>query len=287
MNPEPYRHSGQAPIAGLMLAMLVTIMGAIPLGIAYAFLLVWIPIVQLNLLATAGLGGAIGGVAGMCARFGKVRNGAIVPFFSLIGATAALWAAWVFDAKARFGAADMPLLLNPILLVQYVSEFYTNGFWTMGKNDQPVSGIFLLICWLAEAGAVLVTSFLVSRGIVGALPFCETCDQWTKRVEAFCRFRCPAEDTVVMQQIKDGDLSELFDLETCLGDKDRSLKLDVWRCPTCEDSSYVTINNVRLVKNKKGEVTTQLMPLVTFGQLTPEEMQELQSIRDSVIADES
>ena len=163
MIPEPYRHSGQAPIFGLMLAMLVTVVGAILLGIAYAFLLIWIPIVQLNALATAALGGAIGGVAGICARFGKVRNGAIIPFFSLIGATLALWVAWVFDAKARFGIAEMPLLLNPMLPPQYVGDFYTEGFWTMGRNDKPVSGVFLLVVWLTEAGAVIATSFLTSR----------------------------------------------------------------------------------------------------------------------------
>ena len=56
MNPEPYRHSGQAPPSGLMLAMVVTIICSLALGVAYAFAVSWIPIVQASVLATGALG---------------------------------------------------------------------------------------------------------------------------------------------------------------------------------------------------------------------------------------
>jgi hypothetical protein len=113
------------------------------------------------------------------------------------------------------------------------------------------------------------------------LPFCESCDQWTKKTEGFCQFLIPSEGATTLQQVRDGDLSSLNGLETCVGNQDGSLRLDLYRCSNCEDSSYVTINTVQLTTNKKGEVSTTIQPIVTHGKLTPEELQQLQAIRES------
>lgn len=282
MVPESYRHSGQAPLGGLMLAMIATIFGSLVLGVAYSFAVCWIPIVQLSAFATLALGGGIGAIAGICARGGKIRNGAVIPFFSVIGASLALWISWVFDAKARFGMSEAPLLLDPRILLAYMTDFYEQGFWSMGQNGKPVSGIPLLIVWAIEAGALLALSFIAARIIIGSLPFCEACDQWTRKSEAFCQFLVPSEDTMIVPQIQSGDLSSLTQLQRCDGTRDGSLKLDVFRCSGCEDSSYVTINSVRVTVNKKNEAQTKLQPIVTLGKLTPEEMQHLQAIRDGL-----
>ncbi len=283
MIPESYRHSGQAPIGGLILSMGATIVCSLILGVVYAFAVSWIPVVQLSAIATCALGGAIGGIAGMCARLGKTRNGAVIPFFSVMGAGVALWMSWVFDAKARFGMDEGPLLLDPGALMGYVQLFYNEGFWSMGKGGgATVSGIPLLIIWVIEGGTILGISFVVARSIIGAIPFCEACDQWTTKTEAFCRFRLPEDFSPMLQQIKEGDLSSLNPLEVCIGDTDRSLRVDVCRCSNCEESTYATINSVRVSVNGKGETSVQLVPVVTQGKVSPEEFRQLQTIRESV-----
>lgn len=280
MIPEPYRHSGQAPLGGLAISMTVTMVVSLILGVIYAFVCSWIPIVQLSLLATAAFGAAIGGVAGQCARLGKIRNGAIIPFFSVVGAMLGLWTAWVFDAKARFGVTEFPLLINPAWLLSYVKEFYEVGFWTMGRNGGSVKGLFLLSIWGAETLTILGLSFVTARTIIGSLPFCESCEEWTKKSESFCRFDLPPDDAEVLQHLREGDLSVLRDLTKCVGDKDHSLKLDLCKCGSCEDASYLTIDVLHVTVNKKGETALKLIPIVTNGKLDPDEMVQLQAIRD-------
>jgi hypothetical protein len=285
MLPESYRHSGQAPIGGLVISMIGTIVCSLILGVVYAFAVSWIPVVQLSLLATLGFGAAIGGIAGIGARVGKIRNSAVIPFFSVIGAVLGLWMAWVFDAKARFGISEFPLLINPAMLLGYLKQFHEVGFWSMGKDGHAVSGIFLLIIWATEALVIIGLSFVVARTIVGSLPFCETCEAWTSRIEAFVRFKLPEDIAGLFQQFSEGDLSSLNKLEPCVGDQHGSIKLDVCRCATCEDSSYLTLNAVQVSTNKNGETAVQLVPVVLNGKLSSDEMKQLQTLRDRVFTE--
>jgi len=70
----------------------------------------------LNLIATAAFGAAVGGVAGLCARREKIRNGTMVALTAMLSAMSDLWMAWVFDATARFWIAGSVLLLHLALL---------------------------------------------------------------------------------------------------------------------------------------------------------------------------
>jgi len=72
-----YSHSGKFGVHGPVFALAAGGIAAWPLGLAYAYLIKWIPFIYLNFLITAGYGFAFGMLASMLLKAGKVRNGSI------------------------------------------------------------------------------------------------------------------------------------------------------------------------------------------------------------------
>src|SRR6266568_3144420 len=142
-----YMHSEKAPLTGLMLAMLAGLATAVVLGGAYAFAVVYIPIVYLNMLLTMGFGAAIGGAVGYAAKLGHVRSRLMPAMVAVVCGLVGLYVAWGADLLARVGVpigADVFDAFRPELLMRYMKVFYEKGFWAIGhgvgnNNQQMVS----------------------------------------------------------------------------------------------------------------------------------------------------
>ena len=262
-----YKHSGRVPFAGLCWALIVGALVAVPLGVVYAFGTNYIPIVYVNFLLTLALGAAIGGAVGLGAKVGRVRN---VPVASLAGAAmglVGLYVAWATDPVARFGGDDalaqlgITWLFDPRALWVYMQIFYENGFWGM-SDGAPVSGIFLGIVWLAEAGMILFCSAKIPATILADKPFCETCNQWATIESDVQRLVAGPEQQGALNRLLTGDLQALAQLERTPGDSGPYLRLDLATCGLCADTNFLSVQAVTPTVDNNGNPTTAVQPLL-------------------------
>ncbi|HKD37572.1 MAG TPA: hypothetical protein VKB78_12255 [Pirellulales bacterium] len=260
MSTTPaYIHSGKAPLTGLMMAMLTGLATAVVLGVAYAFAVVYIPIVYLNMLLTMGFGAAIGGAVGYTAKLGHVRSRLMPSMVAAVCGLVGLYIAWGADALARVGVpvgGDVFDAFRPELLSAYMKFFYENGFWAIGhgvgnNNQQMVSGIALAAVWLAEAGIIVGVAAFVSWVTLGHAVYCEHCEKWARSQKNVQRLTIGMPDTAIAQ-IAAGDLS-LLDAWPRANPADQFfVRLNLDFCDGCENSNYLTMERVVTQIDKKG-----------------------------------
>ncbi|MCA9059388.1 MAG: hypothetical protein KDA85_12850 [Planctomycetaceae bacterium] len=281
MRAEVYRHSGRISVLGLLLMLIAGFATALVGGVVYTYIVSWIPIIYVNVIATMGFGAVIGFVVGNCSRLGKVRNNAILILLTLGTSMLALYVAWIFDCLARFGFSDGALLWHPLDLQHYISMFYKEGFWSMGRNEESmVSGLFLGAIWLAEAAAIIGISIAVAWGTTAALPFCEYCDCWTDRTTSICRlaWQQPSAEPELGVELSSGDLTALQQYVSMPQVVDGGLRIDICKCPSCDQSTYVTVGRVKLSYDKNGAEQIRTTNLITNQQIGPEQLEFLTNL---------
>ncbi len=270
MFPTPtYIHSGKAPLTGLMMAMLAGLATAVVLGVAYAFAVVYIPIVYLNLLLTMGFGAAIGGVVGYAAKLGHVRSRLMPSMVAVVCGLVGLYIAWGADFLARVGiklGIDFLDAFRPELLMKYMKFFYENGFWAIGhgvgnNNQQMVSGIVLAAVWLAEAGIIVGMAAFVSWATLGNLVYCEHCEKWSRSQKDVQRLTLGVPDAI-LAQIMAGDLSPLDAWPRANPGDQFFIRLNLDFCDGCENSNYLTMERVVTQLDKKGKPQQVVTPIV-------------------------
>ncbi len=281
---EQYRPSGKIGPLGIPAMLITGVSLGLILGIIYTFLLVWIPFIYINFLATGALGVGLGMGVDMAARFGRVRNAAAAHFFGFVAGMAGLYAAWAWDGVARSGADDsIPALWNPIHLIGYMQVFYETGFW--GFKDTAISGLPLAAIWVLEALLVLGASTLLA-GSTASTPFCESCNAWTEEAQAFKRLM-PPDDPEPLTQLSDGDLSALNQFTACQDVPDQSVRLDLFACPECAETRFLTVNLSRITVDKDGDSSEQVTTIIERMVLNAESMQQLQTTLDGLDVVES
>ena len=264
---EFYKHSGRVPLAGLCWALIAGCLVAVPLGVVYSYGTNWIPIVYVNFLLTLVLGAAIGGAVGLGASAGRIRN---VPVASLAGAAmglVGLYVAWAADPIARFGQEEAMMqlgiawLFDPRVLWAYMQIFYENGFWGMSDGN-PVSGIFLGIVWLVEAGIILFVAAKIPATMLADKPYCETCNQWATIESDVQRLVATPEQQGALNRLLTGDLQSLSQLDRTPGDGGPYIRLDLATCGLCSDTNFLSVQAVTPTVDNNGNPTTAVQPLL-------------------------
>lgn len=274
---EQYQSSGRIGALGIP-AMLIAALGAgVGLGIVYAYIIAWIPIIYVSILATGGFAFALGFSVSLAASLGHVRNGTVAHLFGLFAGLVGLYAAWAWDGYARLDG-EIPVLWEPQLLWAYVTAFYENGAWGMG--DTPVTGIPLGIIWAIEAAIIVGASTLLA-GSTASTPYCESCGEWTEETEDFKRL-LPPENEYALQQLCEGNLDVLTEFTACAPGKPLSIRLDVHACPECADTRYLTVNLAKLTVNDEGEESDDTTTVVENMVLNAEKMEWLERTCDAL-----
>src|SRR3954467_6321705 len=106
-----YSHSGKFGIHGPLLAIVTGLVLGYPLGIAYAYLIKFIPFIYLNFLVTAGYAFAFGLLTAMLMKFGKVRSGPVALLTGLMVGFIAWYANW--NGYVHTLAKGLPWFLGP------------------------------------------------------------------------------------------------------------------------------------------------------------------------------
>ena len=256
-----YSHSGKFGVQGPLLAIVAAFVLGYPLGIAYAYLVRWIPFIYLNFLVTAGYSIAFGFLTALLMKFGKVRSGPAALATGLVVGFVALYgnwngylfmlvkgAAWLFDPGQIFSA--MKILLK-------------EGAWSIGRSSStPVTGLPLAVVWLVEAGIIVGVTALMSYGAVGKTPFCETHGCWLDeektwdKLDAFTR---PDH----LAAFQNGDIAPLEEALPRVPASGRFARLTLKHSSKCDDFCAFSIANVTLTVDKDGKQVEEVDEVLT------------------------
>jgi hypothetical protein len=192
-----------------------------------------------------------------------MRNTALVGILGFVIGLVGLYVAWAVDPLARLGGENGMILWNPEFLWEYITVFYNNGLWGIGRAGGMVSGIFLGLVWVAEAAIIVGAATMFAVGFVADQPFCEECNAWTKQEEGVAHLALPTdEENSPLDRVLNGDLSALDEMIRSGPGAPAFLRLDLATCPTCTESNYLTVQLTTHTVNKKGEVSTNTDALV-------------------------
>ncbi len=246
-----YRHSGKFGVQGPVLALVAGAIAAVPLGLVYSYLIKWIPFIYLNFLATVGYGAAFGFMTMAILKFGKVRNNTIALLTAAAVGCLAWYGSWCGCARALIGS-DAPLILTPMQMSRFIDILVKNGSWSFGHGSpDPVTGIPLVIVWLVEGGAIVGMTVMLGYAPLSHLPFCETHDCWLSqekkidKLDAFVRREH-------LEAFKAGDISPLDQAVPRVPAAGRFARLTLKYSDQCHDFCALSIENVTITLDKKG-----------------------------------
>ncbi len=266
---EVYRHSGKLTLIGVPLTVVLGTATAAALGFIYSYIIVYDPIVYINIMCTLGFGCCIGMAVAKGVRMGKIRNPALAGAYGLVFGLAGLYFAWVADFWARTGSPFDFAAFEPEELKAYISWFYENGIWTIsnhGQKGDTVKGIFLGIIWIIEASTIIGFATVLAYKSVAGTPFCEACNEWTKDNLAAARLKYNPD---IQRRLATGDLSALDEALGATGREDVFTQLDLHCCPKCDRSIFLTVsattNTIDGKGNRKTVQKTLLRHLVLNG----------------------
>lgn len=265
-----YSHSGKFGPHGPLLAVIAGGILAFPLGIIYSYLIKWIPFIYLNLFITIGYGFIFGFVTLFLLKLGKVRNRPVALLTGLVVGLLAWWGSWNGCAKALIGA-QAPWLLTPHQLSRLISILYEEGSWGIGfSSSTPVTGIFLAICWIAEGAAIVGIATMVPHKAIAHTPFCELHDCWLdkeKKIDKLDAFVRPEH----IEAFKAGDIAPLEQSKPRVPASGRFARMTLKHSDSCHDFCTLSIANVTLTPDKKGNLKEKEEPLMT-NLLVPKSM---------------
>jgi hypothetical protein len=248
---QVYRHSGKFGIHGPLLALIGAVIIGFPLGVAYAYLIRWIPFIYVNVFASAGYGFVIGITTAWLLKFSKVRNTGIAVLTGLLTGFIALYFDWNGHIHAVFRGA--PWFLYPGDIVGGMKQLYKDGSWGM-RSGGNITGIPLAIVWVTEALIIAGITLLVAVGMVKSTPFCEDNQCWLdeeKKIDTLDRFVDPAQ----VELLKSGDLGPLAQAHRKPVGADKFTRLTLKHSPKCNVFCTVKVENVTLEYDKEGKAS--------------------------------
>lgn len=250
-----YQSSGSAPIVGILLALAIGTLGASFVGVIYAFIDWYNPFIYVTFLATCGFALGAGFFALMGVTIGKIRNRAVSTLVAVISGLLGLWVSWVtfiWILGDYPPVSNMMGFFNPSQFFLFLQVVGQEGLWEI-KGGTP-TGWGLYTFWLIEAAIVVLGSGLM--GLSHDSPFCERCNCWTD--EKTCDAKIPLIEDMAGLKI---DLeNEMYDKVTELATQpaapEAHLQVKIHKCPSCENSTWTTIEQVVTTVNDKGESNT-------------------------------
>ena len=192
-----YSPSGAFSIAGTLVSLVAGSAAGVILGAVYAYANHHSPIIYLNVFLTMGFGFALGWLNAKSIHMFHIRNGIVAAAIGLIVFAVAYVAHWCVYIPAvlvsfneNVSSLNIPLILetavdfakNPGMTWEWIKAINENGVWSITSPGSrgsgiPVSGIFLTLIWIAEAGIIGFMSVSMSCEKAGK-PYSERQGKW-------------------------------------------------------------------------------------------------------------
>lgn len=272
-----YRHSGKAPLLGLILLVLTGCIGVPILGLIYGVLMRIIPFIYINAFIVFGYVFAIGSALGYVAKYGKIRNMfvlGVVAFFIGLLAEYSGWIGWL-----TVMAKDPTFLIEFFLpwdVLYFITLVAKEGAWTI-SGTTPTGGI-LYVIWLLEAIAVVGGITYITVNDLSKVPYCEESDRWADKRTQIGAFNPISNIAQFKQSIHHGNLSVFNGLKPSPPQERHFTTLSLYECDHCKNFFVLNVEDVTLVTNNKGKTEAKVKPVISNLMITPFQLANLRKL---------
>lgn len=263
-----YRHSGKAPVTGLILIGIAGFVAVPILGLIYGYLLRYIPFIYINIFIVLGYAYAISFVISRVAKFGKVRNMFLIGLAGFFFGLLADYIGWVAWIAAMVGEPSYLIgFFFPLDIVAIITEIAKEGAWTL--SGITPTGAFLYLIWFVEACIVIGGSTYLSVIALSEIPFCEDSEAWADKKTMLGTF-APAENPAQFKaSVSQGSFAPFNELKPLQAGARQFTLLEVFECEQCKSFFVLNVKNVVVTVNNKGKAETKLKPVVSNLIVTP------------------
>jgi len=252
---EVYRHSGKYTTSGLLLPLAAAVTVGYPLGLAYAYLIRWIPIAYINLLVTFGYGFVFGWLTQRLLKSGRVRNKVLAGICGTLAGLIGLY--WNWNGHLHVLFKDTIWFFRPDQIGQAMAYLYDHGSWTISSHGseggEPVTGLFLAAVWLAEAGVIVGASAFIPYSYISSTPYCEKSGAWLDQAKKIDTLES-IDDTAQVALLQTGNLQPVLDAKPRADGARVFTRLCLKRAK--QPTSFCTLCVIRVTRrtDKKGKV---------------------------------
>jgi len=276
-----YKATGKASVVSILTCLIGGLICTGILASVYIALQWFIPIIYFNFLITLGLAIGLIIVVNFLHRNGKVRNrlvAIVTMFFIALFAFYFQWALFVslmMGSEGTMGNGTwvkssfsydyfLTYFLNPSLLWQDI--LLLNEYGTFSLKNSVVSGGFLWLVWAIEA--IVIVGWPTFSMLAGdaTKPFSETENSWMSKRILPDIFPYVEDKEKLADQLKKGDLSAIEQPIAEDETVDRFATAEVYELPG-DPHQYLSIKNVTLKTNKKGEIERKEADVVEYFKL--------------------
>jgi hypothetical protein len=234
------------------------------MAVIYSYAINYIPFVYLNIALTLGFGAVLGSLVGHESTATKIRHSFVPALIGFVCGMAGLYVAWAIDLKVRVGVPPgrgMLAGLDPTILLAYVSQFYENGAWGIGRGGGNIRGLLLAFVWLCEAGTIVGLATWIPWKDYQSNVFCEACDAWAGSIPNVLQLNASAADDVVARLMA-GDFAALEAVPRAEPGADSFLRLKLDSCESCDETNCLGVDHVTIQVDKEGKPKEKLKTLV-------------------------
>ncbi len=248
-------YTGSAKISPTALLWIpITLAISLTLGLLYAVIVFYNPLIYLSALLFGGFCIVLGVAANYTISLSKCRNKWIALLLGLTLGFGALYISHVYLISNLSSFPIMQLLGAPAEVWYMAQMIAEQGYYSI--SDASVSGGFLWAIWGIEAlGLVLVPVFL-SWSETSNRVFCETCNQWADEHKNVAQFVYDDEESLknkfLAQDLSFFDESKLIDHNT-----KTFYSIDEELCEKCNDLYALSLRrNTITMSDGKPSVST-------------------------------
>ena len=281
---DVYKPSGSVGILTYPL-VLIGVVFAILMAFIYHLCLSWIPFIYLNFLASIGMGMGLGKIGSFAVTKGQCRNLLLAGVIGILLATAGLGAKYWFQHQSVLHTATAMIRQDPTIpeadrqkaITEFQSAFTigeylrlrANQGWQIGRGGRlPIAGIFVYLVWLIEAGFFYYCAVIGTWTAAGQ-PFSEKNHQWANESQVVMTL--PVTDPAMVAKIQSA--TSVADLLTIpIPQTDQSNRFAVYTVNSIPgqelEDAYLSVSNVTISVNNKGEQETNTTMLVKHAILS-------------------
>jgi len=274
-----YRHSGKAPVLGLLMIGIAGFVAIPILGVIYGYLLRYIPFIYINFFIVLGYAYAISFVISKVAKFGKVRNMFLIGLAGFFFGVLADYIGWVSWIAAMIGKPSYLIgFFYPFDVFAIITEIAKEGAWSISGTTP--TGAALYFVWFVEACMVIGGSTYLSVIALSEIPFCEDSDIWADKKTILGTFAPVANPAQFKASVSQGSFAPFNELKPLQAGARLFTLLEVFECQQCKSFFVLNVKNVVVTINNKGKAETKIKPIVSNLLVTPTILASLRRLNE-------
>lgn len=262
-----YRSAGAVPFGGILLMVALGSLAAVICGALYAAADWYIAYDIIPFLCAPAAGAGIGAAVKWGAMLGKVRHRGFQALVGLALGVVGAYVAWVFFIRLWDQAGFW--LWDPEHLLLAINDISELGVW----DNQP-TGLWLKLIYGVEALAIMASSAAVAS--METRPYCDPCNAWTKQIPETATLKL-TDPEALRENLEESRYESLDELLDSAVDPANCLHAKVFKCPTCDESNYLTVSHFTRVE-KGGETHQNEERFVNYLWVPPEVVAQVQHL---------